>query len=90
MTCRNLGGIMSQDADFLVFESSHFRNGFMYKQFGTNAIVRKTNLSCPSCSNNNFDFDDCDFMFVQIRYMKELNQRWESWRNLRLHQKKLK
>lgn len=31
---------MTYDGDFLVFEGSHFRNGFMYKQFGMNAIVR--------------------------------------------------
>ncbi len=36
---RNLGGEIGYDGDFLVFEGSHFRNGFMYKQFGTNAIV---------------------------------------------------
>jgi transcription elongation factor SPT5 len=36
---RDLGGEMSNDGDFLVFEGSHFRNGFMYKQFGMNAII---------------------------------------------------
>lgn len=37
---RELGGIINYDGDFLVFESNHFRNGFMYKQFGMNAIVK--------------------------------------------------
>ncbi|XP_011410252.2 PREDICTED: transcription elongation factor SPT5-like [Amphimedon queenslandica] len=36
---RELGGLISYDGDFLVFEGNHFRNGFMYKQFGMNAII---------------------------------------------------
>ncbi len=27
------------DADFLVFEGNHFRNGFMYKSFTMSAII---------------------------------------------------
>lgn len=36
---KDLGGDITYDGDFLVFEGSHFRNGFMYKQFGMNAII---------------------------------------------------
>ena len=45
-TCRDLGGDITYDGDFLVFEGSHFRNGFMYKQFGMNAIVSCTYVYC--------------------------------------------
>ena len=37
--CRAIGGDINHDGDFLVFESNHFRNGFMYKSFGMGAIV---------------------------------------------------
>ena len=36
---REIGGEITHDGDFLVFESNHFRNGFMYKSFGMGAIV---------------------------------------------------
>ncbi len=36
---RAIGGEINHDGDFLVFESNHFRNGFMYKSFGMGAIV---------------------------------------------------
>ena len=39
--CREIGGEITHDGDFLVFESNHFRNGFMYKSFGMGAIVRQ-------------------------------------------------
>ena len=36
---REIGGEISHDGDFLVFEGNHFRNGFMYKNFVMSAIV---------------------------------------------------
>ena len=36
---RELGGEIARDGDFQVFESCHFRNGFMYKNFVMAAIV---------------------------------------------------
>jgi len=36
---REVGGEISHDGDFLVFEGNHFRNGFMYKNFVMSAIV---------------------------------------------------
>ncbi len=39
VVCRAIGGEINHDGDFLVFESNHFRNGFMYKSFGMGAIV---------------------------------------------------
>ncbi|XP_064385499.1 transcription elongation factor SPT5-like isoform X2 [Halichondria panicea] len=36
---RAIGGEINHDGDFLVFESNHFRNGFMYKSFGMGAIL---------------------------------------------------
>ena len=38
-SCRELGGDIMHDADFLVFEGNHFRNGFMYKSFTMSAII---------------------------------------------------
>lgn len=37
--CREIGGDYSHDADFLVFEGNHFRNGFMYKSFAMSAVM---------------------------------------------------
>ena len=34
-----MGGEISHDGDFLVFEGNHYRNGFMYKNFVMSAIV---------------------------------------------------
>lgn len=31
---------MTYDGDFVIFEGGHFRNGFLYKSFPINAIVR--------------------------------------------------
>ena len=36
---RSVGGEVSHDGDFVVFEGNHFRNGFLYKNFGMSAIV---------------------------------------------------
>ena len=36
---RELGGEITRDGDFQVFEGCHFRNGFMYKNFVMAAIV---------------------------------------------------
>ena len=41
---RELGGEITRDGDFQVFEGCHFRNGFMYKNFVMAAIVSV----CPS------------------------------------------
>lgn len=40
---RELGGEIARDGDFQVFESCHFRNGFMYKNFVMAAIVSTYN-----------------------------------------------
>ena len=39
LVSREIGGEISHDGDFLVFEGNHFRNGFMYKNFVMSAIV---------------------------------------------------
>ena len=39
--CRDIGGEYTHDADFLVFEGNHYRNGFMYKSFGMSAIIHE-------------------------------------------------
>lgn len=39
--CREIGGDFTHDADFLVFEGNHYRNGFMYKSFGMSAIIHE-------------------------------------------------
>ena len=44
-----MGGEISHDGDFLVFEGNHYRNGFMYKNFVMSAIVSTCMFSftCP-------------------------------------------
>ena len=37
--CRELGGKVGREGEYLTFEGSYFRNGFMYKLFNMNAIV---------------------------------------------------
>ena len=37
--CREIGGECTNDADFLVFEGNHYRNGFMFKSFAMSAII---------------------------------------------------
>ena len=51
-----------------MFEGNHFRNGFMYKQFGMNAIVRKENIR-PSLSLPPF------LSLSLSRFLKESSQR---------------
>ena len=36
---RELGGKVGREGEYLTFEGSYFRNGFMYKLFNMNAIV---------------------------------------------------
>jgi transcription elongation factor SPT5 len=36
---KSVGGEVNHDGDFVVFEGNHFRNGFLYKNFGMSAIV---------------------------------------------------
>lgn len=38
---REIGGECNHDADFLVFEGNHYRNGFMYKSFPMSAILHE-------------------------------------------------
>ena len=39
--CREIRGEWTHDADFLVFEGNHYRNGFMYKSFPMSAILHE-------------------------------------------------
>ena len=36
---RSIGGEISQDGDFYVFEGNRYRNGFLYKTMAISAIV---------------------------------------------------
>ena len=65
---RELGGIINYDGDFLVFESNHFRNGFMYKQFGMNAIVNNNNND--NDNNNNTFYNPLSLLIFLFRYLK--------------------
>jgi len=38
---RAIGGEVTNDGDFYIFESSHYRRGFLYKAFPMNSIVSK-------------------------------------------------
>ena len=37
--CRSIGGEISQDGDFMMFESNRYRAGFLYKTLAMSAIV---------------------------------------------------
>ena len=41
MVCinRNIGGEITYDGDYLMFEGNRYRNGFLYKNFVMSAIV---------------------------------------------------
>ena len=43
-TGRSVGGEVNHDGDFVVFEGNHFRNGFLYKNFGMSAIVSGSHI----------------------------------------------
>ena len=36
---RNIGGEITYDGDYLMFEGNRYRNGFLYKNFVMSAIV---------------------------------------------------
>ena len=36
---RNIGGELTQDGDFMLFESSRYRGGYLYKTLAMSAIV---------------------------------------------------
>jgi len=36
---RQIGGEVTYDGDFVLFEGSHYRRGFLYKPFPMNAII---------------------------------------------------
>lgn len=39
VSCRGIGGDIGQDGDFMIFEGSRYRGGFMYKTLAMSAIV---------------------------------------------------
>ena len=39
MGFRAIGGDVTNDGDFYIFEGGHYRRGFLYKAFPMNAIV---------------------------------------------------
>lgn len=39
VTHRGIGGEIGQDGDFMIFEGSRYRGGFMYKTLAMSAIV---------------------------------------------------
>jgi len=43
LLCRSVGGEVTQDGDFLLFEGNRYdRRGFLYKNFVMSAIVSKS------------------------------------------------
>jgi len=46
---RSVGGEVTQDGDFLLFEGNRYdRRGFLYKNFVMSAIVRNTSIMVQS------------------------------------------
>lgn len=39
---RGIGGDIGQDGDFMIFEGSRYRGGFMYKTLAMSAIVSRS------------------------------------------------
>ena len=44
VSCREIGGEITQDGDFFLFESNRYRNGFLYKNIAMSGVVSTDSL----------------------------------------------
>ena len=58
---RGIGGEISQDGDFYVFEGNRYRGGFLYKTMATSAIV-----SYNGCMKNLIYMNADGYLFLTI------------------------
>jgi len=50
---RSLGGEVSHDGDFMIFEGNRYsRKGFLFKSFAMSAVVRRTDDNNNNNNNN--------------------------------------